>query len=314
MSLSSFWLKYDEKIFKTLAVLSALFMIPVLGNLTGLFENDLLYKIFITLDPDLPKEDLVSYYYQAFILDIWFLLFALINLKYFLGTTGYKSIKFGKISALALIWFLLFFFISPRSYVINYKFLSQYESLFYHEDGIFETMSAIFLFLAALIFFYSGRISIKKNLDLKVVSAQFFLGFFCLLVCLEEISWGQRIFNISSPEWAQKFNSQDETNVHNICNEVFHTKHCLQFVQIIFNTLFSLAIIFFASMKNRISQPSMQGLLHLEKFYFVAIIIAIATVLPNELNEELISLFFLTYSYDVWKFYRDFQPPKKVEI
>jgi len=314
MSLSSFWLKHDEKIFKAIAVLSLLMMISILGNITGFFKNDFLFDIFITLDPDLPKEDLPSYYYQAFILDIWFLLFAFINLKYFLGTAGYKSIKFGKISAIALTWFLLFVLISPPSYVINYKPLTQYESLFYHEDGIFESLTAVFLFLAALGFFYSARISIKKKLGREIVSVLFFLGSFCLFFCMEEISWGQRIFAIRSPEWAQKFNSQDETNVHNICNKILHTKHCLQFIQIIFNTFFSLAIILFASLKNRVSRPSMQGLLHLEKFYFMAIIIAIATVLPNELNEELISLFFLTYSYDVWKFYRDFQPLEKVEI
>lgn len=297
-----------------MAFLSILFLIPILGNITGLFNNDLLFKIFIFLDPNLPMEDLPSYYYQALILGIWFLLFALINLKYFLGTAGYESITFGKISALALIWFIMFIFISPPTYFINYKPLTEYESLFYHEDGIFETMTAIFLFLASLAFFYSGRISIKKKLDLKTVSAQFFLGFFCLFFCMEEISWGQRILDISSPQWAQKFNSQDETNAHNICNEIFHTKYCLQFAQIIFNIFFSLTILLLPGLRNHISLPSMQGLLRLEKYYFMAIIIAVATVLPNELNEELISLFFLTYSYDVWKFYRDFEPVEKVKI
>lgn len=314
MSLSSFWLKYGEKIFKTLAALSLLMMLSILGNLTGLFKNDFLFDIFITLDPDLPKEDLTSYYYQALILNIWFFLFAFINLRYFLNSTAYKSIRFDKISALALIWFIVFIFVSPPSYGIVYKPLTQYEVLFYHEDGIFESMTAVFLFLAALGFFWTGRISLKKTLGWQVVSVQFFLGSFCLFFCMEEISWGQRIFAISSPEWAQKFNSQDETNVHNVCNEILQTKHCLQFVQIIFNTFFSLAILFFASLKNHIFHPSLQGLLHLEKYYFLAILIAIATVLPNELNEELISLFFIAYSYDVWKFYRDFQPLEKVEI
>jgi hypothetical protein len=314
MSLSNFWRKYDKKIFKAIAALSLLFIISILGNLTGLLKNELLFGLFTALDPDFPLEDLPSYYYQALILGVWFLLFALINLKYLLGTASYESIKFGKISALALAWFLLFVLISPPSYGFDFKSLTQYKNLFYQEDGIFETLTSVFLFLAAVAFFLAGRISIKKKLDVKVVSVLFFLGFFSLFFCMEEISWGQRIFDIRSPEWAQKLNSQDETNVHNICNEILQTKHCLQFLQIVFNTFFSLAIVLFASLKNRISQPSMQGLLHLEKYYFVAILIAIATVLPNELNEELISLFLLAYSYDVWKFYRDFQPHKKVEI
>ena len=33
---------------------------------------------------------------------------------------------------------------------------------------------------------------------------------------MEEISWGQRIFGIESPEWFLKHNRQVETNVHNL--------------------------------------------------------------------------------------------------
>ncbi|GJL79715.1 MAG: hypothetical protein NPINA01_27040 [Nitrospinaceae bacterium] len=311
MPFASFWLKNKKKIFQTIALLSLLLLLPILGNVTGIYDNDLLFKLFISLDPNLPLEDLPSYYYQALILDIWFFLFALINLKYFLNPKEYEPIQFGKISALASILFILFFFISPRPYVVDYKPLTQYESLLYHEDGIFEIMTAVFLFLAALGFFHSGVISIQKKLDSKIVFAQFFLGSFCLFFCMEEISWGQRILNVKTPEWAERLNSQDETNIHNICNEIFHTKHCLQFLQIIFNTLISLAILLLAGLKNQIQQPALQGLLQLEKYYFLAILIAIATVLPNELNEELISLFFLSYSYDVWKFYRNFQPLEK---
>lgn len=300
-------------IFKGMAFLSLLFLLPILGNVTGLFSNDLLFKLFIALDPNLPPEDLPSYYYQALILDIWFLLFALINLKFFPGSRKYESIQFGKISAVALLFSVMFFFISPRPYVIDYKPLTQYESLFYHEDGIFEILTAVFLFLAALGFLYSGWISIKKKLNSKIVLAQFFLGSFCLFFCMEEISWGQRILEVNTPEWAQRFNSQDETNIHNICNEVLQTKHCLQFVQIIFNIFFSLAIVLVAGLKHQIQQPSLQGFLSLEKYYFLSILIALATVLPNELNEELIALFFLSYSYDVLKFYRNFPPTKEVE-
>ena len=32
----------------------------------------------------------------------------------------------------------------------------------------------------------------------------------------EEISWGQRIFNIATPETISQMNVQDETNIHNL--------------------------------------------------------------------------------------------------
>jgi hypothetical protein len=42
------------------------------------------------------------------------------------------------------------------------------------------------------------------------------LGVFLLFVCLEEISWGQRIFAVRTPEWFQENNAQEELNVHNL--------------------------------------------------------------------------------------------------
>ena len=82
-------------------------------------------------------------------------------------------------------------------------------------------------------------------------------------------------------------------------------------MQIMFNTCFSLAILLFAGLSRHIQRTSLQGFLNLHKYYFLAIALALAVVFPNELSEELLALFFLNYSYDVLKFYRNFQPPKK---
>ncbi len=43
-----------------------------------------------------------------------------------------------------------------------------------------------------------------------------FLGFLLIFGIMEEISWGQRILGIESPEWFLKHNRQGETNVHNL--------------------------------------------------------------------------------------------------
>ena len=43
-----------------------------------------------------------------------------------------------------------------------------------------------------------------------------FLGFLFLFGAMEEISWGQRILGIESPDWFLKHNRQGETNIHNL--------------------------------------------------------------------------------------------------
>ncbi len=308
MSLSSFWREHDEKIFKGLAFLSILFMIPVLGHLTGIFKYELLLKIFLTVDPNFPMGRISSNYSRALIFSIWFFMFFIIHLKFFTGPRGYESIQFNKLSALAVLLFILFIFIAPRRYFIDFEPLTQFRNLLYEEDGIFEVLTAVFLFLAFLAFSLSARISNKKRLDWKIVFAQFFLGVFCLFFFLEEISWGQRIIAMGTPGWMSKINSHNEFNVHNICDKVFQTRYCLFFVEVIFFTGCSLIILYFAGLRNRVQKPSLKGLFRLEPYYFLAIIMAIATLISNELTEELLALFFLNYSYDVLKYYRNFQP------
>jgi len=311
MSLSSFWREHDEKIFKGLALLSILFMIPVLGDLTGIFKNEWLLKFFSTVHPKLNVDRILGYYARALIFNIWFLMFFIIHLKFFTGPRGYKSIQFNKFSALALVWFFMFIFIKPRPYFINIEPLTQFKNLFYEEDGIFEVLAAVFLFLSTLAFFFSAKISIQKKLDWKIPCLQFSFGFFCLLFCLEEISWGQRIFAWGTPDWVSEINSQNETNLHNICDTVFHTRYCLCFMEVMFFTCFSLTILFFAGLRNRGQIPALIGLFRLEQYYFLAIIMGVASIFSHELNEGLLALFFLNYSYDVLKYYRNFQPQQK---
>lgn len=57
-----------------------------------------------------------------------------------------------------------------------------------------------------------------------------------MFVSLEEISWGQRLFSISSPEWFLKYNVQREINIHNL-NPV---QHVLPLLYVSVGTLFSL--------------------------------------------------------------------------
>lgn len=88
--------------------------------------------------------------------------------------------------------------------------------IFYiREDGLVEYLTAIFLFFASIVALY--RIfeyrKLKKPLWILTASVLAFLFFFA---AGEEISWGQRIFNIESSDFFLENNIQDETNFHNL--------------------------------------------------------------------------------------------------
>ncbi len=92
------------------------------------------------------------------------------------------------------------------------------------EDGFFENWGALFFLLTSLNFLYlyirskKGNnfsfFKTKKNIFFLLLALLFFLGFG------EEISWGQRLFHISTPDYIKAHNMQGEINLHNL--EWFH--------------------------------------------------------------------------------------------
>lgn len=89
------------------------------------------------------------------------------------------------------------------------------------EDGIIENLSALFFFMAALVVLY---LFFKLKSDEKIYFPETKRNYFFLLLGLlflfcfgEEISWGQRIFNVKTSDFMMKINMQSETNLHNLC-------------------------------------------------------------------------------------------------
>lgn len=83
------------------------------------------------------------------------------------------------------------------------------------EDGSVEYGTAVFLFLIAVLCLYRlFTVGKTKNFAWKIGV----LGFALLFIfgAGEEISWGQRIFNIESGEYFLENNAQKETNLHNL--------------------------------------------------------------------------------------------------
>lgn len=98
-------------------------------------------------------------------------------------------------------------------------YLGQFDNdrflIYVREDGLVEYLTAIFLFFTSIISFY--RIfeyrKFKKGLWTLTAAILAFLFFFA---AGEEISWGQRIFNIQSGQFFLENNMQGETNLHNL--------------------------------------------------------------------------------------------------
>lgn len=108
-----------------------------------------------------------------------------------------------------------------------------------HEDGIVENLQTIFYFSASVVFFYLSLKNQPKNM---------WHIFWCLLLFFmagEEISWGQRIFGVTTPKILYNINVQHETNIHNIHGIHEHIRFA--------GSLFILFMVFFVPITNKLS-------------------------------------------------------------
>jgi len=82
------------------------------------------------------------------------------------------------------------------------------------ENGVFETLSVLFLFSISFygvytLYFFRKKFS--KYLYILIL----FASFLTFLAGMEEMSWGQHLFHFSSTEYFIENNLQQETNLHN---------------------------------------------------------------------------------------------------
>ena len=81
------------------------------------------------------------------------------------------------------------------------------------EDGPVEWATAACDALAAVLAFGLARRSAQQRRFYVL------LGVFCAFLAFEEISWGQRVFGITSPDFFQHHSDQREINVHNVVQQ-----------------------------------------------------------------------------------------------
>ena len=90
----------------------------------------------------------------------------------------------------------------------------RYTVLFDHEDHFAEWCSILLLLLLVLVCIYRAVRNIHYNRGHMIANAFYAAAF--LFMSGEEISWGQRIFNLEPGEWIIKHSYQNEINIHNL--------------------------------------------------------------------------------------------------
>jgi hypothetical protein len=112
--------------------------------------------------------------------------------------------------------FLFFLPLALLAYFIFYKITDQYNyHLFVAEDGPVEYAQFCFFLLAAALALITSFNLFKKKASLWAL-VYFFLSLGLFFVAFEEISWGQRIFQIETPKEIAEKNVQNELTVHNL--------------------------------------------------------------------------------------------------
>jgi len=92
------------------------------------------------------------------------------------------------------------------------------------EDHLIENLTAINLFsCGVLILIYGNKINglSSKNTSTFFKILFYTIGVVFIVGAFEEISWGQRILGIETPEYLENINDQNELNFHNINKRFF---------------------------------------------------------------------------------------------
>lgn len=93
--------------------------------------------------------------------------------------------------------------------------VSWFNNVYVIEDGFIEWLTVLpLLIIVVVAISYLVKLSSKKSWLFSVTMCV--LALLCFFVAGEEISWGQRIFQIESSSFFKKNNAQAETNLHNL--------------------------------------------------------------------------------------------------
>jgi hypothetical protein len=207
------------------------------------------------------------------------------------------SPKFMLIASTAIGFFLIV-------HIRLYDPTSRLFEILYLEDGVFESLTPVLMFISIILIGLSIP-KLRKDTQLvnyrnlvTVIYLFLMLAFF--LNAMEEISWGQRIFGWVTPQTFEG-NVQNETNLHNYFNQYY----LLFYRLLVFFPLVVFVAIWLEYTQrflifNRLvlPHPTMIGL---------SLLIGIVSFVwfkEQELIEELFAVFFFFYGFRIYNCFR----------
>jgi hypothetical protein len=268
------------------------------------FNFDLLLQFLVYFSPDgffsLPQIAIRRFFFFHLFVISFLLIFTRQRIiKDFL--ISYRETNLIHKTSITLIVFLIFFYFVFQFQPLSIN-LSNLGSL-YEEDTGFESMTAIFLFLASVLIIFS--IENKELFYSKLF--KIFIALSSLLFFLEEISWGQRILDFKTPEFLLMINTQEEANIHNIFNFLFPLIYPLVSLLVFFVFFFLEKIKI--KIQHLVNQSLFPGIESKAYAMFTGFIFLTCLILPshnydNEIMEEVFSVILLAYSLDQFRISR----------
>lgn len=177
--------------------------------------------------------------------------------------------------------------------VISYVDRSYFEQTYVKEDGFIENFTVIPLAIGGVTsIMYLFKLSRYRSWLFN--ACMVFIAVFCFFIAGEEISWGQRIFNIETPEFFLENNLQQETNLHNLIvdgkkvNKIVFTTFLGAVVGLY---LFVLPFVFRKNNQVR-NFVNMAGIPIPRRKHLYAIIafLALIAIIPSAKNAELLEM------------------------
>ena len=121
------------------------------------------------------------------------------------------SNKISKTEALVLV---LIFIMLLIGFILVFTNVAAFEK-YIGEDALVEWITVLGL-LAGAFTCFKRAITLRKHRTWLFIFTSVLLGLVLFFGAGEEISWGQRIFGIESPDYFKEKNLQGETNLHNL--------------------------------------------------------------------------------------------------
>ena len=120
-------------------------------------------------------------------------------------------IKIGRAELITLIFVFLMILTGMVLFAIDRSLFRDYV----HEDGIIEWLTVAAL-VCGMIICLTRTIRLRNKKPLLFLSGTVFFTLVFIFGAGEEVSWGERMFNLDTLEFFQKHNAQNERNLHNL--------------------------------------------------------------------------------------------------